>query len=603
MLFLIITGSIVVILVLLYIFVFRPRKNKKRQEAKLRFINANHDEEYAKFEGDVVEEVKENNFEELPQEMFELTQQDERIFDKKFETKAVGYWKDAVKRFCKSKSSVICFFLLAIIVILSIIGEPIGGRSSTEQNVRLKNLRPKVPLLCNIGIFNGTTTKDTMVNNIVFAVDEAGNKLETFKYQNIIDGLDTKWYKPAEYNIDFVTKQEQYDSRYITKIKKVTLVEKYEQVRGEDGGVIYETDAEGNVLYDENGKMVVKLEPKFYYTATIEYDTYTFLMASYQKSRIKVEDAINYLTPLYHIYDEEITLEKLLAYIDKDTLKTGVPSTERASEINQKIAADLGIDISELGVYFVSVMRSNKGMSVDLVVDPVLSGEMTPHTYFIFGTDDLGIDMWSRIWSGLGLSMLIGLVVGVFCIIFGICWGAISGYYGGLVDIAMERFTDILVNVPSMIILTLLQFYMENKLIVFILALTMTSWVGIASRTRIQFYRYKNREYVLASRTMGAKDGRLIFKHILPNGIGPLVNSAVAIIPASMRFETSMTYLGIASLSQNSIGQIISAASDSLTTAPYLLVIPSVIFSIIMVSFSVLGLGLRDALNPALRGS
>ena len=103
---------------------------------------------------------------------------------------------------------------------------------------------------------------------------------------------------------------------------------------------------------------------------------------------------------------------------------------------------------------------------------------------------------------------------------------------------------------------------------------------------------------------MGAKDRRLIFKHILPNGIGPLVNSAVAIIPASMRFETSMSYLGIASMSENSIGQIISSASDFVTKPEaYLLLIPSIIFSIIMVSFSVMGLGLRDALNPSLRGS
>jgi ABC-type dipeptide/oligopeptide/nickel transport system permease subunit len=425
-------------------------------------------------------------------------------------------------------------------------------------------------------------------------------------------------------------------------MEEPVLVEKWEQVRDEKGNVVKDPDT---------GE--VQLYKAFYYTVTFKYDRYAYLMQKYSRANNSLAQTAEYLNIALKANGKEAKITEAILtsiasrvktvtvpdlttgtpfidpvtnlpvldvngkpVIDPSTCdlikikpKTGTYYPEFADELNKELLNYFGVStVEELPVSASTGQKTNKSYQYTLIIDPTQVGEINEKTCFVFGTDGVGRDMWCRIWSGLGLSMLIGLAVGIFSIVFGICWGAVSGYYGGLIDILMERFTDILVNVPSMIILTLLNLYLGNagkgSVLVFIFALIMTSWVGIASRTRIQFYRYKNREYVLASRTMGAKDRRLIFKHILPNGIGPLVNSAVSIIPASMRFETSMSYLGIASMSENSIGQIISSASDFVNSPQaYLLVIPSIIFSIIMVSFSVMGLGLRDALNPSLRGS
>ena len=128
---------------------------------------------------------------------------------------------------------------------------------------------------------------------------------------------------------------------------------------------------------------------------------------------------------------------------------------------------------------------------------------------FLFGTDDLGRDSVTRCFSGMGQSLLFALAIMVICFSFGLVWGAISGYFGGNVDLLMERFMDILGGVPTVVIVTLFRLHLGDKLWVFVLALCLTGWMGTASRTRTQFYRFKGREYVLASRTLGSKDIRL----------------------------------------------------------------------------------------------
>lgn len=597
---------------------------------KERFLAEASVDRYAPFESeDVVDEVIENHFEQELDGSFELVQANSKIFDKKFDTKAVGYWADAAKRFCRNKASLICFFLLAVLVFLSIFGASMSKYSATQPaHDRFVKLSPKWPILEKIGILDGKTAINSEainLNAIVFINDEERNKFKE-AYPDVFKDINQEYYKEQDYELDLVTKSVQYDSRFISKVGKPTYVERRIFKYDSNGNLIYETCPECNGdddLKDDCDRCrglgeIETFELQCYYTIKFTYDKYAFLMQPYNVSELSTEKVVAYYNKLLEENDKEpVSVDFIRGLADqiyrKGPQTSGTPSFKLGvyynefADINAAIASRLGIDESEMTLKITAGSKTNQGYNYKMTIDPVAAGEINEKTYFIFGTDAIGRDMWARIWSGLGLSMIIGLVVGIFSIVFGICWGAVSGYYGGLADILMERFTDILVNVPSMIILTLLNLYIGNNggsILVFILALIMTSWVGIASRTRIQFYRYKNREYVLASRTMGAKDKRLIFKHILPNGIGPLVNSAVSIIPASMRFETSMSYLGIASMSENSIGQIISSANEYVNSPQaYLLVIPSIIFSIIMVSFSVMGLGLRDALNPALRGS
>lgn len=222
---------------------------------------------------------------------------------------------------------------------------------------------------------------------------------------------------------------------------------------------------------------------------------------------------------------------------------------------------------------------------------------------FIFGTDNSGIDLFTRIFAGMRTSLLLGVCVAAFCFLFGLVWGSISGYFGGAVDLAMERFCDILGGVPWIVIMTLCILHLGNNFATFVLALCMTGWMGTAARTRTQFYRFKGQEYVLASRTLGAKDFRLIFKHILPNSMGTIVTSSVLMVPSTIFSEATLAYLNLGLQGKQAFGVLLSNNQQFISSYPYLIVVPSVIMALLMISFNLFGNGLRDALNPSLRGA
>ena len=177
---------------------------------------------------------------------------------------------------------------------------------------------------------------------------------------------------------------------------------------------------------------------------------------------------------------------------------------------------------------------------------------------FIFGTDAHGYDIFKLAFSGLRTSLVLGLCTAAFCFIFGLIWGAISGYFGGNVDLAMERFCDILSGIPWIVMMTLFILHLGSNFITFFLALCLTGWMGTAGRTRTQFYRFKGREYVLASRTLGASDMRLIFKHILPNAMGTIITGAVLMIPSVIFSESTLAYLNLGLKNVDSFGVLLA---------------------------------------------
>ena len=228
--------------------------------------------------------------------------------------------------------------------------------------------------------------------------------------------------------------------------------------------------------------------------------------------------------------------------------------------------------------------------------------------YFLFGTTGTGQDILTCLASGAQFSFLFSICVAVVNLLVGAIYGAIEGYYGGKVDLVMERFSDILSAVPSMIVITLLKLHMGSTgpAIILFIAFFLTGWIGMASTTRMQFYRYKNQEYVLAARTLGAKDRRLIFKHIFPNAIGTLITSCALVIPSMIYSEVNLSYLNIINLSAagiSSVGTLIAAGQEFLSTAPHIALFPSLFLALMMLSFNLFGNGLRDAFNPSLRGS
>ena len=221
---------------------------------------------------------------------------------------------------------------------------------------------------------------------------------------------------------------------------------------------------------------------------------------------------------------------------------------------------------------------------------------------YLFGTDALGHDLLTVALSSLKTSLLVAIVSSAVCLAIGLVWGSISGYFGGNVDIIMERITDILGGVPWIVMMTLIILLLGNSIVTFGIALVMTGWIGTASRTRTQFYRFKGREYILASRTLGASDVRLIFRHILPNGLGTIVTGSVLMIPGCIFSEASISYLGLGLQGVDSFGVLLSSNQIYLSSRPLLVIVPAIIISLLMISFNLFGNGLRDALNPTLKG-
>jgi oligopeptide transport system permease protein len=213
-----------------------------------------------------------------------------------------------------------------------------------------------------------------------------------------------------------------------------------------------------------------------------------------------------------------------------------------------------------------------------------------------------------RIAGAIQLSLVVAISVSVINFIIGAIYGAIEGYYGGATDIILCRITDILSGVPFIVVATLFQIHLSQKVGAIpslLFAYVLTGWIGTASRVRTQFYRFKNQEYVMAARTLGARDSRIIWKHIFPNTLGTIITSSALVIPSVILTESMLSFLGIIKLGTaeaTSLGTLLSDASGIWTNYPHLMLYPALIISLLMICFNLFGNGLRDAFNPALRG-
>lgn len=368
----------------------------------------------------------------LPDSDFELVQNDGVIKDEKFKTKPIGFYKDAVIRLSKNKVSTLSFWIIVVIILLALIVPEITGYSYTQQNISLKNLPPKIPLLEDIGIADG--------------------------------------------------------SRVLTNRKKDSLSDTSRYPEGSIIEIVRE--------YEANGVAVVD----------VKVDAYVY---------------------------------------------SGAPDDE----------------------------------------------------YHWFGTDYLGRDLLTRLFRGARISLLIAFLSVITNVVIGVVYGAVSGYYGGKVDMILTHFAQVLDGMPYIVVTILFMLLFGAGMFSIIFALCITGWIGTSRLIRAQFYRFKGREYVLAARTLGVSDRKLIYRHILPNCVGPLITRAMISIPGAIFSESFLAYLGLGiKAPDTSIGVLLADGQDVLLQYPYQTLFPAVLISLLMIAFNLFSNGLRDALDPTRRG-
>ena len=220
---------------------------------------------------------------------------------------------------------------------------------------------------------------------------------------------------------------------------------------------------------------------------------------------------------------------------------------------------------------------------------------------FLFGTDDLGRDLWTRTWYGARVSLLIAFVTIFIDMIIGMSYGLISGFFGGLTDNIMQRFVEVANSVPRLVIVSVLAIFMPKGMGLVIVALLLTEWIGMSKIARAEMLKIKEQEYVLASRTLGAKSGHIIFREILPNTIGPIITQVMFSIPTAIFTEAFLSFVGVGIvLPQCSVGTLIEDGFNNITTLPYQILPPILVLALLMLGFNFIGDGLREALAPKL---
>jgi ABC-type dipeptide/oligopeptide/nickel transport system permease subunit len=225
-----------------------------------------------------------------------------------------------------------------------------------------------------------------------------------------------------------------------------------------------------------------------------------------------------------------------------------------------------------------------------------------PSREYPLGTDQLGRDLLSRMIYGARVSMLVGLGAQLIVVLIGVPIGGLSGYVGGRVDLALTRFVDVMYAFPRLLFVILVMSMLGAGLLNIFVAIGLTGWVGIARQTRAQVLSLKEKEFVEAARALGAGFRRSLFRHVLPNALTPIVVSVTFGIPEAIFTEAALSFIGVGiNPPTPSWGQMVGEGQQYLRSYWHLCVFPSIAIAVTMLSFTFLGDGVRDALDPKLK--
>ncbi len=241
-------------------------------------------------------------------------------------------------------------------------------------------------------------------------------------------------------------------------------------------------------------------------------------------------------------------------------------------------------------------------ISADPAAIDVSQRLLPPSWQYPLGTDDLGRDVLVRMLYGARISLLVGFVaVGISCLI-GILLGALAGYYGGWIDALIMRFVDIMLCFPTFFLILAVIAFLDPSIWNIMIVIGLTSWMGVARLIRAEFLSLRKRDFVLAAQALGATDGRLIFRHILPNALTPVLVSATLGVAGAILTESALSFLGIGVQPPTpSWGNMLITGKQTLGSAWWLSVFPGLAILITVLGYNLLGEGIRDALDPRLK--
>lgn len=269
--------------------------------------------------------------------------------------------------------------------------------------------------------------------------------------------------------------------------------------------------------------------------------------------------------------------------------------------LRENKVAFLALIILLIMVFFVVFGPAISGYQFEQIDSTSIN--QAPSAQHWFGTDDLGRDLFARVWQAGRVSLMIGIVGAVVASVIGSIYGGIAAYFGGVVDDIMMRIVEVLLSIPYLIIVILISVVTDSKSLgTMMLALTLTGWCGIARLVRGQMLQLKTQEYILAANALGVKPIKIILKHMIPNTIGMIIVAITFDIPGYIFSEAFLSYVGLGiQPPSTSWGALASAAQQNFMFYPYQLLFPALMIALTMLSFTLLGDGLRDALDPKLR--
>ncbi len=256
--------------------------------------------------------------------------------------------------------------------------------------------------------------------------------------------------------------------------------------------------------------------------------------------------------------------------------------------------------VENLGIFNGEIKRTNREGEV-IVTNQYLDKGLED-VYYWFGTDTQGRDIFTRVFEGTRISLIIAFTAVIIDIFIGMFYGVISGYFGGKVDMVMQRFAEVLNGIPTLVLVTLLSLLLPPGIWSIIFALMITGWIGMNRIARAQVLKIKEQEFILASKTLGAKNFAIMFKDILPNIFGQVIIMSMFSIPNAIFTESFLSFIGLGIPGpMASLGSLVSEGYKSLTIYPHIIGSSIIVLALLMLSFNLFADGLRDAFDPKMK--